>query len=643
MKTPLVAPVEMSSDWVVECSKESPPLEALLVAKFLNTRCVQFSWAATAKVALMQNAQIQVKHSIPIAKLLCRLYKKDLALYKGTPLELSEIDHFVDFAQQKLASNQQDSTSTQSALELLNLRLSNSEFLVKNHPTFADIVVWLLLREFKCFSDASHQKENPQEASLSSLHKWFAKCLNLPQFSQIHREYPPSVSSSKQAFTAAPPQSSLFTGSKISKEQGVFTELPGAVMGQVVTRFPPEASGYLHIGHAKAALLNNHYARSFGGTLIMRFDDTNPSKEKDHFEKVILEDLTLLKIHPDKFSHTSDHFEFLLQCAEKLLKAGKAYIDDTPVNQLREERMVGTESKHRNNSVATNLAMWQQMKKGTPLGLSCVMRAKIDMQCLNKAMRDPVLYRCNLEPHIRTGSKYIVYPTYDFACPIVDSIEHVSHALRTTEYHDRNDQYYWMLDALQLRKPIICDFSRVNMVHTLLSKRKLHYFVEKHLVQGWDDPRMPTVRGILRRGLTLEALTEFIIAQGSSKSVVLMEWDKIWRMNIKVIDPIAPRVTAISSGAYSKMLLEDAHLKGSIKEVPLHKKNPQMGNRKVAFARSILLEQQDAQQLKEGEEITLMDWGNCFVTKISRDAKGAVVSLQGKLHLEGDFKKTDKK
>lgn len=330
-------------------------------------------------------------------------------------------------------------------------------------------------------------------------------------------------------------------GKEKKKDEGKFVELPGAEKGKVVVRFPPEASGYLHIGHAKAALLNQYYQQEFEGQLIMRFDDTNPAKENAHFEHVIKEDLAMLNIIPDRWTHSSDHFEMLLTMCEKLLKEGKAYVDDTDTETMRNEREQRQDSRNRTNTPEKNLQLWEEMKNGTAKGLTCCVRIKIDMKSNNGAMRDPTIYRCKPEEHVRTGLKYKVYPTYDFTCPIVDSVEGVTHALRTTEYHDRDDQYYFICDALGLRRPYIWEYARLNMTNTVMSKRKLTWFVDEGHVEGWDDPRLPTVRGVMRRGLTVEGLKQFIVAQGGSRSVVMMEWDKIWAFNKKVIDPVAPR------------------------------------------------------------------------------------------------------
>lgn len=211
------------------------------------------------------------------------------------------------------------------------------------------------------------------------------------------------------------------------------------------------------------------------------------------------------------------------------------------------------------------------------------------MKSKNGVMRDPSLYRCSTEAHYRVGTKYKAYPLYDLACPIVDSLEGVTHALRSSEYHDRNPLYDWVLDALKLRKVHIEDYSRLNFKYVLLSKRKLQKFVDKGWADGWSDPRFPTVQGILRRGMTVEALREFILAQGASKSLNLMDMDKLWAINKKVIDPIAPRYTAVDS---SRVLftLTNAPAEVQLKSVPRHKKNPELGNKVVSYGPKVFLE-----------------------------------------------------
>ncbi|KAK2743636.1 hypothetical protein FQN57_004745 [Myotisia sp. PD_48] len=414
--------------------------------------------------------------------------------------------------------------------------------------------------------------------------------------------------------------------------------------GGVVTRFPPEPSGYLHIGHAKAALLNDYFAHErYGGTLICRFDDTNPSKEKEEFQDAIREDLAMLGIYPDKTSFSSDYFKEMYDYCVEIIKSGNAYADDTEKEKMGFERREGIASERRDESIEKNLARLEEMKAGTEEGRRWCIRAKISVDNPNKAMRDPVIYRCNQEPHHRTGTAWKIYPTYDFCVPILDSLEGVTHALRTTEYGDRNDQYAWMQKTLGLRSVYIWDFARVNFIRTLLSKRKLTQIVDQGTVWGWDDPRMPTIRGILRRGMTVPALREFILKQGPSRNIINMDWSSFWAFNKKYIDPVAPRHTAI--------ILQDAvtaTVQGAdgvkMLEKPKHVKNPDVGQKKVYYSSKILLEQIDAKSFAANEEITLMNWGNAFVRKIEVDqGTGLVTGLELELHLEGDVKKTDKK
>ncbi|CAF4038366.1 unnamed protein product [Adineta steineri] len=424
------------------------------------------------------------------------------------------------------------------------------------------------------------------------------------------------------------------------KDEGKFVELPNAKEGEVVVRFPPEASGYLHIGHAKAALLNQYYQKNFKGTLIMRFDDTNPAKENAEFEKVILEDLKMLGVTYDRFSHSSDHFDILMDYCKKLIEKGTAYCDDTEPEEMKNQREHRQESSNRNNSVEKNLQMWSDMIAGNEHGKKCCVRLKINMNANNGCMRDPTIYRCKPEEHVRTGNKYKVYPTYDFACPIVDCIEGVTHALRTTEYHDRDEQYYWILDALGLRKPFIYEYARLNMQYTVLSKRKLTWFVNEKIVDGWDDPRLPTVRGILRRGMTVDGLRQFIIAQGSSRSVVLMDWDKIWAFNKKYIDPVAPRFSALLKNQLVKL-----HLKNVTKEeCQQHQKHPKdasIGMKNVYYGSTVFIEKDDAVLINDGQIITLMNWGNVKINRVQKKDSGEIELIEGETQLDNkDFKNT---
>ncbi|KAH0583669.1 hypothetical protein H2248_009283 [Termitomyces sp. 'cryptogamus'] len=509
-----------------------------------------------------------------------------------------------------------------AALNSLDNLLAFRTFLVGHSITSADWIVWGTLKGNIKVLGLLKNNQHPH------LLRWFTYIDNLKETQSALAELAAAKASKARSNKTA---------------AGFALGLQDAVDGQVVTRFPPEPSGYLHIGHTKAAILNQYFAKMYHGKLIIRFDDTNPTKERTEFEDTILEDLRLLDIHGDVVTHTSDHFQTLYDLAIKLIKSGKAYTDDTLQEQMRDERMKGIASKHRDDSVEENLKHFEAMKVGTEEGLRWCLRAKMSVDDPNKALRDPVIYRCNTLPHHRTGDKWKVYPTYDFACPVVDSIEGVTHALRTNEYRDRNPQYQWMITALGLRKVNIWDFSRLNFIYTLLSKRKLHNFVNEGHVRGWDDPRFPTVRGIRRRGMTVEALTQFMLAQGPSQSVVSMEWDSIWSQNKKIIDPIAPRHWSILTKNSVPVIIKGGPASPEIKAVPKHKKNAEIGEKKTVYSSSILVEQEDAQSFEDQEEVTLMDWGNAIVRSKTVDASGVVTGIEMELNLEGDFRKTKKK
>lgn len=408
-------------------------------------------------------------------------------------------------------------------------------------------------------------------------------------------------------------------------------QLKGAEQGKVVTRFAPEPSGYLHIGHVKAACVSYHYARMFGGKMILRFDDTNPAKEKEEFTESIEEDLRKLDISWDRITYTSDSFQLLIDVCTQAIKDGLAYCDDTAEDQMKKERTDGIESKRRNTTPEENLHIWSDMIAGGSKTY-CV-RAKIDYKCPNKCMRDPVIFRHVDTPHARTGNKFKVYPTYDFACPIVDANEGVTHAMRSNEYADRNHQYNWFLEKLKLRKVLIHDYSRLNFVSTTLSKRKLNWFVDGKMVDGWDDPRFPTVRGILRHGMMKSALLEFILEQGPSKNANLMEWDKIWAINRKHIDPLSLKLYAISKAGAAEVTISNFTGHDDVSLVPFHPKNEALGEKPVFKTGSILVEVEDLQGLKVGDKILPMKYGVCTITEISADNRKATVTV--------DFKDTN--
>ncbi|CAL8243627.1 unnamed protein product [Lota lota] len=594
----------------------NPPLGALLAAEYVKGS-VNLSVEEGKDTKLHVSDAVQFSDVNSITRYLARV-SPATGLYGANMMEQTEVDHWLEFSSRRLCSQK----GLPLALGELEKALALRTFLVGHALTLADLCAWAALK--------GHVEWPGQANAFTHVNRWFSFLGSQAPFVDVGKKWANSKAQPHKANTEEKKQ-----------DVGKFVELPGAEMGKVVVRFPPEASGYLHIGHAKAALLNQHYQLTFKGKLIMRFDDTNPEKEKEDFEKVILEDVSMLQIHPDQFTYTSDHFPTILKMGEQLLAEGKAYIDNTPPEQMKQEREQRIESVCRSNSVEQNMKMWAEMKAGSEVGQCCCMRAKIDMNSNNGCLRDPTLFRCKNAAHPRTGKTYRVYPTYDFACPIVDSLEGVTHALRTTEYHDRDDQFYWVIDALRLRKPYIWEYARLNLNNTVLSKRKLTWFVDQGYVDGWDDPRFPTVRGVLRRGMTVEGLKQFIAAQGGSRSVVNMEWDKIWAFNKKVIDPVAPRYTALSKSYVVPVSVSEAV--EEMKMAAKHPKNAEVGMKEVWYGPKVLVDGADAETFSVGEVVTFINWGNLIITKINKEASGKVLSLEARLNLENtDFKKTTK-
>jgi glutamyl-tRNA synthetase len=416
--------------------------------------------------------------------------------------------------------------------------------------------------------------------------------------------------------------------------------LKGAVDGQVVTRFPPEPSGFLHIGHVKAAMLNYHYSKVYNGKMILRFDDTNPMNEKIEFVENIQRDLKTLEIVPDQVTHTSDYFPQIVEYMQKLIADGNAYADNGTGEEMKDQRDNGLESPARAKTPEESLKIFADMLAGKAEG-HCI-RAKMNMQDKFKCLRDPVFYRCKNEAHHRHGTTYKAYPTYDFACPIVDALEGVTHAMRTLEYVDRNGGYAWVQKVLGLRSVELYSYSRLNLVSTVLSKRSLKWFVEEGIADGWNDPRFPTVQGIMRRGMKPEALKRFMLEQGPSKNTNLMEWDKLWAYNKDAIDKVAPRYTAIVKETQAKLILSNGPEKIRAETHPLHQKNADLGVKAVLYGKELLVEAGDASPLAVGEKITLMKWGNCTITKKDVAADGSI-TLTGEIdENDKDFKGTKK-
>lgn len=394
--------------------------------------------------------------------------------------------------------------------------------------------------------------------------------------------------------------------------------------------------------------MNDYFAHNAAtGSLILRFDDTNPLKEKQEYEDSIREDLALLGIKVQRVTYTSDYFQQLSELAKKLISSGNAYADDTDSEARKKARRDRQPSARRGRPVDESLAMFDEMLRGTNLGKQHCIRARIQFDSSVGPLRDPIIYRFpswdakGPQPHHRTGWSWQIYPTYDFACPLVDSIEGVTHALRTTEYSDYNEQYHWFLKALDMRPVYLWDFARVNFIKTFLSKRKLASVVDTGRVDGWDDPRMPTVRGILRRGLTVEALREFMLKQGPSRNVVSMDWTVLWATNKKIIDPIASRHAAIEAKYAVTVTIDGLENKTWLERRLKHAKYPDLGTKQVTFSNKFLVEQVDAAALQQGEELTLMGWGNACISNMTR-VGDRITGLQATLNLGGDASKTKK-
>ncbi|KAI3386115.1 hypothetical protein SNEBB_011320 [Seison nebaliae] len=520
-------------------------------------------------------------------------------------------------------------------LKRLNDRLEIiAPFIINDKLTLADLWVWHLfnlidLKLIKTFPNVFRYKNH-----LDSL-KELNSLKSNKEYRRICENFKRTKPSNDIKIDEKKEKKKVEKTGKDYAGEGKFIELENAVDGEVVVRFPPEASGYLHIGHAKAALLNQHYKEKFKGKLILRFDDTNPEKEDEHFEKIIEEDLKMLNVSYDSFTRTSDYFDLMMEKCEFLLKNSHAYCDNTDGETMKKERENCEASKCRNLSVDENLKIWNEMKNGNNEKKYCV-RAKIDYESKNGCLRDPVIYRSKTQSHVRHGTKYKVYPTYDFACPIVDSIEGVTHALRTTEYHDRDDQFHWFINKLGLRSVNIWEYSRLNLQYTLLSKRKLAWFVDEKIAEGWNDPRFPTVRGIVRRGMDVEALKQFVIAQGSSRSNISMSWDKIWAINKKVIDPKSFRFTALRCDDLIEV--EVKNVKGvEMKLQRLHPKFEEYGMKEIWYGSYVLCEEVDFVNSKVDDKITLLQWGNFRIDEMKK--KKIILEY---LPDDKDFKKTVK-
>lgn len=410
--------------------------------------------------------------------------------------------------------------------------------------------------------------------------------------------------------------------------------------GRVHTRFPPEPNGYLHIGHAKSITLNFGLAQEFHGLCNLRFDDTNPLKEEEEYIRSIQEDVRWLGFDwEDRLFYASDYFDQLYEWAVQLIKAGKAYVDDLSADEIREYRGTltepGKESPYRNRSVEENLRLFEEMKNGKYKNGEKVLRAKIDMSSGNLNMRDPVMYRILHAPHHRTGDKWCIYPMYDWAHGQSDSIEKITHSICTLEFEDHRPLYDWFIEQLGIHAPRQIEFARLELTYTVLSKRKLLRLVQEGIVDGWDDPRMPTISGLRRRGYTPESIRDFCERIGVAKSNSVVDVALLEHCLREDLNKRAPRVMAVLRPL--KVII-DNYPAGKVEELEAinNPEDPSMGTRKIPFSREIYIEQEDFREnppkkffrLAPGQEVRLKHAYIIKCEKVVKDEKtGQIIEL----------------
>jgi len=379
------------------------------------------------------------------------------------------------------------------------------------------------------------------------------------------------------------------------------SELPDAERGKVVTRFPPEPNGYLHIGHAKASIVDYEYAKMYDGKFILRFDDTNPENAQSEFYDVQKEDLKWLGIEWDIEYRTSDNLEKHYKLAEQLINQGDAYICNCSPDVIKKGRFNGEECCCRNVSRGENIDLWKDMISSSTEDK--VLRLKGDMTCYNTAMRDPTLFRIIDKPHPIHGSKFRLWPTYDFAGAVEDSISGVTHPFRTKEYELRDECYFRLLDLLKLRKPHLMEFARLSIDGMPVSKRKIKPLIEQGLVTGYDDIRLPTLRGLKKRGILPEAIKQFVISQGISKVESTVTFGIVEAFNRKLIDPTARRYFFVKDPV--KLVVEDAPSKK--KSISFHPTDKKLGSRIIETGKTFFVPKADIEKIKTGDVFRLKD------------------------------------
>src|SRR5262249_11300426 len=409
--------------------------------------------------------------------------------------------------------------------------------------------------------------------------------------------------------------------------------------GRVQTRFPPEPNGYLHIGHAKSICLNFGLAAEFGGKTNLRFDDTNPEKEEVEYVESIQEDVRWLGFDwEDRLYYASDYFDQLYEWAVQLIKAGKAYVDDLSAEEIREYRGTltkpGKDSPYRSRSVEENLDLFERMRAGEFPDGTRTLRAKIDMASPNLNMRDPVMYRILHAEHHRTGNKWCIYPMYDYAHGQSDSLEKVTHSICTLEFQDHRPLYNWFIEQLGIFPSQQIEFDRLNLTYTLLSKRKLLRLVQEGHVRGWDDPRMPTLVGIRRRGFPPEAIRNFCASVGVSKTDGVLELAMLEHFVREDLNQRVPRAMAVLRPLQVGI---NNYPDGQVEEMDAVN-NPEEGSagtRKVPFSRVLYIEQDDFREnppkqyyrLSPGREVRLRYGYFITCTTVVKNEKGEVVEV----------------
>jgi len=408
----------------------------------------------------------------------------------------------------------------------------------------------------------------------------------------------------------------------------------------VATRFPPEPNGYLHIGHAKSICLNFGVAREFGGTCNLRFDDTNPTKEEQEYVDSIQADVQWLGFSwDDRLYFASDYFDRLYEFAEVLIQKGLAYVDDQTAEQIRETRGTltepGIDSPYRDRSVDENLELFRRMRAGDFPDGARVLRAKIDMGSPNIVMRDPTLYRIRHAHHHRTGDKWCIYPMYDFTHCISDALEHITHSICTLEFENNRELYDWVLDNLPVpSRPRQYEFARLNLTYVVVSKRRLIQLVTEGFVTGWDDPRMPTLQGLRRRGYTPEAIRMFAKRIGVARAENTVEIEQLEACLREDLNDRAPRAMAVLR-PIKVVITNYPEDQEDIFECPNYTEKPEMGTRKVPFSREIYIERDDFREtppkgyhrLSPGKEVRLRHAYYVTCTAVVRDDAGEITEV----------------